>query len=198
MKEGLSPARIARCLEKLPSHFSPTRSLLIPVLQFVQGELGYLPTRAMQGIAEYLGIPESEVYGVATFYAQFRFTPIGKNIITICRGTACHVRGSAKIQEDLERHLGIEPFQTTPDMLFTMEAIACFGSCALAPVVVVNKKVYGWQTSASVIKMVDQIYQSEGKGTKAGKGKQQSKKQTASGEKSKSKRAARTKQEGVA
>jgi NADH-quinone oxidoreductase subunit E len=141
-------ARVRRSLKRLPERFGRSRNLLIPILQHVQGELGYLPRQAMAGIADYLHMPASEVYGVATFYAQFRFTPVGKNRIVVCRGTACHVRGSAGILKELQREIGIEPFETSPDMLFTLETVACLGSCALAPVLVVNSKVHGRQKAA--------------------------------------------------
>jgi len=92
----------------------------------------------MLGISQYLKIPESEVWGTASFYAQFRFSPVGKNMIVVCRGTACHVRGSAGILRELERELGIKPGETTEDLMFSLERVACFGSCALAPVVVIT------------------------------------------------------------
>jgi hypothetical protein len=97
------------------------------------------------------------VYGVATFYAQFRFKPLGKNRITVCRGTACHVRGSGRLVEELERELGIKAGDTTDDMLFSLQTVACLGSCALAPVVVINDKVYGKTTPKSVKKTLKKI-----------------------------------------
>jgi len=116
---------------------------LIPVLQKVQDELGYLPEEAVSEVAYFLGVSESEVYGVASFYAQFRFVRRGEHTIKVCQGTACHVRGGRRILEAVERELGIQPEGTTEDYKFSLERVACFGSCALAPVMVVDKTVYG-------------------------------------------------------
>jgi NADH-quinone oxidoreductase subunit E len=116
---------------------------LIPVLQQVQQEYGYLPAIAMQKIARFLKMPEADVFGVVTFYAQFKLVPTGKKIIKVCRGTACHVRGSAKILEEMQKQLGIGPGETTPDLEYSLETVACFGACALAPIVVENEKVHG-------------------------------------------------------
>jgi len=116
---------------------------LIPILQEAQERFGYLPEEVMQRIAKFLRLPESNVFGVATFYAQFKLTPTGKRMVRICRGTACHVRGGARILSGVEKQLGIKPGETTDDLEYSLETIACFGSCALAPVVVVDKTVYG-------------------------------------------------------
>jgi NADH-quinone oxidoreductase subunit E len=119
------------------------RGSLIPVLQKVQEELNYLPEEAISEIAQFLALSESEVYGVASFYAQFRFRRQGEHTIKICQGTACHVQGGRRILEAVERELGIQPGGTTEDYKFGLERVACFGSCALAPVMVVDKTVYG-------------------------------------------------------
>lgn len=145
--------------EKMREKFPSSKDQLIPLLQFAQSELGYLPTEAMVAIADYLKVPASHVYGVATFYAQFRFSPLGKNRITVCRGTACHVRGGKKVIEEISKVLGIEDGGTTEDLSFSLETVACVGSCALAPVVVVNKKVYGKVTPK---KMREIIYGIQG------------------------------------
>jgi NADH-quinone oxidoreductase subunit E len=126
---------------------------LIPVLQEVQEKFGYLPLEVMEKIAGYLRIPASTVYGVATFYAQFRFTPSGKRVVRVCCGTACHVRGGANILLEVQKRLNIKPGETSADFSNSLETIACFGSCALAPVMVVNKDVYGRMTT----KKVDQV-----------------------------------------
>ena len=131
------------------------RSELIPVLQEVQQRLGYLPEAGLKHIARYIDVPESTVFGVATFYAQFKLMPTGRNIIKVCRGTGCYVRRAPKILETLERELGIKAGETTPDLEYTLETVACFGSCALAPVVVVNDRVYGRITVEKVIKILD-------------------------------------------
>ena len=105
---------------------------------------------AMLEIARFLHVPESTVYGVSTFYAQFKLTPLGRQIVRICRGTACHVRGGAKILEEVEKQLGIKAGETTEDLEYTLETIACFGSCALAPVMVIDKDVHGRMTTSKV------------------------------------------------
>ena len=115
--------------------------VLIPALQAVQEKFGYLPEVAMEEIGRVAGVSPNIVYGVASFYAQFRFIKPGEHMIKICLGTACHVRGAADLVDSLERELHIEPGQTTPDGKFSLEEVRCFGSCALAPVIVVNDQV---------------------------------------------------------
>lgn len=144
-------------VKEMKKNFSSTADQLIPLLQFVQAEMGYLPAASMKAIAEYLKIPSSHVYGVATFYAQFRFKPLGKNRITVCRGTACHVRGSQRLLEELEREMKIKAGDTAPDLRFSLQTVACLGSCALAPVVVVNDKVYGKMTAKAAKKIIGQV-----------------------------------------
>lgn len=114
------------------------RDALIPILQEVQEMDGYLSRKAVSQIGERLGLPASKIFGVATFYNQFRFSPLGKNHIQICRGTACHVKGSASIMERLERELGITADETTKDGVFSLEVVACIGACGLAPVIAIN------------------------------------------------------------
>lgn len=135
-------------LEGILSRHRRDRGELIPILQEVQKQFSYLPEEAMNGVARFLRIPESNVYGVATFYAQFKFTPMGRQTVKVCRGTACHVRGGAKILEEIQKRLGIAPGGTTEDLEYSLETIACFGSCALAPVVVVEENVHGRMTPA--------------------------------------------------
>jgi len=128
-------------LNSILSSYEPERDQLIPILQQVQEEFGYLPEQAMLEIARFLGVPESNVYAVATFYAQFRFTPIGKKHITVCRGTACHVRGAPRILQEVERQLGISEGETTSDLEYSLETSACIGCCGLSPCVMINKSV---------------------------------------------------------
>ena len=155
--------------KRLAEHFDPRSESLIPALQYIQEHAGYLPREAMTAVAEYLRVPQSKVFGVASFYSLFHMKPRGRHQITVCRGTACHVRGSARLLSDLEKMLGIQSGGTTADMLFSLQSVACFGSCALAPVVV-KDKVYGRQTSASVKNLVDTIRASTGgKTTKSGR-----------------------------
>jgi NADH:ubiquinone oxidoreductase subunit E len=144
-------------IEKIGKNFEAKPQYLIPILQFIQSDAGFLAPEAMQAAARFLRISESKVYGVASFYAQFYFEPRGKHTLTICRGTACHVRGSARLVEEMEKHLNVEAGGTTKDLDFTLETVACVGACALAPLVVVDKKAHGRQTPTSLKKVVDEI-----------------------------------------
>lgn len=137
-------------LEAILSRYSREKNNLIPILQAAQEEFRYLPLPVMQEVSRFLRLPESAVFGVATFYAQFKFTPVGKHIIRCCRGTACHVRGAPRIVEEVGKQLNIEDGGTTDDMEYSLETIACFGSCALAPVMVVDDDVYGRMTPVKV------------------------------------------------
>jgi NADH-quinone oxidoreductase subunit E len=114
------------------------RDALIPILQELQEAEGYLSREAIVDVGRRLGLPASKIYGVATFYNQFRFEPLGRYHIQVCRGTACHVKGSAAVMDRLERELGIASDQTTRDGLFSLEIVACIGACGLAPVISVN------------------------------------------------------------
>lgn len=143
-------ATVEERLNEILNSYQGKKEELIPILQQVQQVLGYLPELAMKRIARFVKVPESTVFGVGTFYAQFKLVPSGRNIIRVCRGTACHVRGGAHILSELEKLLGIRAGDTTPDMKYSLETIACFGSCALAPVVVVNNKVHGRMTISKV------------------------------------------------
>jgi len=130
---------------------------LIPILQHVQAEIGFLPEEAMIDTARFIGVPKSRVYAVATFYSQFRFTPIGRNHIMMCRGTACHVKGASRILEEVEKKLGIKEGETTSDLEFSLETVACIGACGLAPNMVINKKTYGRLTKNSVSEILNSI-----------------------------------------
>lgn len=143
--------------ERLSGVLAPYRGqkgATIPVLQKVQEELGYLPEDAITEIAKFLGLSENEVYGVASFYAQFRFERQGEHVMRVCQGTACHVRGGRRILETVESELGIRSGETTDDYKFSVETVACFGACALAPVMVVDKTVNGRMTTAKVRKIL--------------------------------------------
>ena len=137
-------------LDQILPQYNGESGDLIPILQEAQERFGYVPGEVMQGIAKFLRLPETTVYGVATFYAQFKLTPTGKKIVKVCRGTACHVRGGARILREVEKQLGIKPGETTDDLEYSLETIACFGSCALAPVMVVDKNVHGRMTTTKV------------------------------------------------
>ena len=143
-------ATIEEHLNGILSSYQGNEDQLIPILQQVQQAFGYLPETAMRKIAKFLNLPESTVFGVSTFYAQFRLIPSGRNMITVCRGTACHVRGGARILREVEKQLGVKPGETTSDFEYSLETVACFGACALAPVMVVNDKVQGRMSTAKV------------------------------------------------
>lgn len=119
---------------------------LIPLLQRIQDAYGYLPTPALARASERTGIPSSRIYGVATFYAQFHLEPHGRHAIRCCRGTACHVRGGKNIISTVKSSLGLEEGQTSPDMAFSFETVACLGACAIAPVMVVDSAYHGKMT----------------------------------------------------
>jgi NADH-quinone oxidoreductase subunit E len=129
---------------------APRRSSLIPLLQMVQCKLSYLPIQAIKMVARYLGLSSSEVYGVATFYNQFRFHPPGRNPVCVCMGTACHVKGADIIMENFERKLEIKEGQTTPDREFSIERVACVGCCALAPVAQMGETLHGHMMPSKV------------------------------------------------
>jgi NADH-quinone oxidoreductase subunit E len=147
--------------------FEKQRGNLIPILQMVQNHLAYLPPEALKMVSQHLKIPESEVYGVATFYNQFRFHPPGKHPIKVCLGTACHVRAGDIILENFERKLEISDGETTPDREFSIERVACVGCCALAPVAVIDETVHGHMAPSKVeglllrIKLQEEIAERE-------------------------------------
>lgn len=134
---------------------------LIPILQDVQEKLGYLSIDAIVEIGKHLDMPVSKIYGVATFYNQFRFKPLGKYHIQVCRGTACHVLGSATVLEELEKILGIKAGDTTRDGLFSIEVVACIGACGLAPVITVNGNFHAKVTTSSLHEIIEHYRQQE-------------------------------------
>jgi NADH-quinone oxidoreductase subunit E len=129
---------------------------LIPVLQRIQETEGYLSEESIRVVGERLHIPASRIYGVATFYNQFRFEPLGRYHVQVCRGTACHVLGSATVQEELEKMLRIKPGQTTRDGLFSMEVVACIGACGLAPVICINGEFHARVTRESLKGIIEE------------------------------------------
>lgn len=130
--------------------FGKEKGRLIPILQMIQGRHAYLPHEAIKAVADHIGLAPCEVYGVATFYNQFRFHPPGKHPVKVCLGTACHVRGGSIILENFERKLGIREGETTLDKEFSIERVACVGCCALAPVTVVGEQVHGRMAPSKV------------------------------------------------
>lgn len=143
-------------LRELLERYAGQRWALIPLLQEVQARLGYIPPEAIPSIAEALNLFPSQVQGVITFYAQFHTTPRGRNVIRVCRGTACHVRGSRNVLRAVAEELGIEEGQTTPDLRFTLETVACLGTCFLAPVMMVNRDYYGRMAPTKVKGVLEQ------------------------------------------
>ncbi|CAB5090326.1 HoxE-like protein [Olavius algarvensis associated proteobacterium Delta 3] len=134
--------------------FEKDRSRLIPILQMIQETHAYLPAAAFGIVADFLGISECDVYGVATFYNQFRFNPPGRNPIKVCLGTACHVRGGDIILENFERRLEISEGETTRDREFSIERVACVGCCAIAPVAVIGETVHGSMAPSKVESLI--------------------------------------------
>ena len=132
------------------------RETLIPILQAVQEVFGFLPEESLDDIGKHLGIATAKVYGVATFYNQFRLKPIGKHMVRVCRGTACHVRGSKQLLEHFATELGVQPGDTTPDGEFTLETVACLGACSIAPVVTVDTDFHGAVQSRNIGKIIKQ------------------------------------------
>ena len=143
------------------SLYTGDKSELIPILQEAQEKLRYLPAEAMQQISRFLRIPESAVFGVSTFYAQFKLVPSGRRIVRVCRGTACHVRGGARILREVERRLHIKPGKTTDDLEYTLETVACIGACALAPTMTIEKETYGQMTTKKVAEVIGERSKAE-------------------------------------
>jgi NADH-quinone oxidoreductase E subunit len=143
---------ITTILSKYPN---ASRDALIPILQEVQESCGYLSRDLVVQIGHHLGLPASKIYGVATFYNQFRFQAPGKHHVQVCRGTACHVKGSLAVLEATKRALKIEPGQTARDGHFSLEVVACIGACGLAPVIRVDEEYYAGVTPDSVRKIFD-------------------------------------------
>jgi len=134
--------------------FEGKKGALIPILQRVQEEFGYLPQEALTEIATFLKLPPSHVFSVATFYAHFYLTRRGDHLVRVCQGTACHVRGASDILETAQYRLGIKTGQTTEDYNYSLERVACLGSCALAPIIVVDDTIYPQVTTKQVVEIL--------------------------------------------
>lgn len=130
-------------LQDLLARYRDQKGALIPVLQEAQNIYGYLPKETLERIAKELRLPFSKVFGVATFYAQFHLKPRGRNIIRVCLGTACHVRGGARVFDAIQKHLGVANGETTEDLRYTLETVACLGACGLSPCMMVNDNTHG-------------------------------------------------------
>ena len=153
---------VAILTEILAKYPKGDRGFLIPILQEVQESYGYVSPDGVDEIGAFTGVSAGEIFGVASFYSHFRFTKPGKHTIKVCRGTACHVRGSGRILEMIERELKVKAGETTADELFSLERIACLGCCALAPVVVMDKDVHGRMSSTKARKLLTKYKSGEG------------------------------------
>ena len=143
MAKKRQPKVSLKRIEKIIAEHQNQRWALLPLLEKIQEQFGYIPPEAIPHIAGALGLFPSQVQGVITFYAQLYTEPRGKNIVRVCRGTACHVRGGKSILKLVKQHLDIDEGETTPDMEYTLETVACIGVCALAPNMVINRNIYG-------------------------------------------------------
>ena len=153
MKTTIDLSLIDGVLEK----YAPVKGSLITILQHTQDIYGYLPKEAIELIAEKTGIATSEIMGVGTFYTQFRFAPVGKYLIMLCQGTACHVNSSELILQTIKDELGIEDGQTTADELFSLKCVACLGCCSLSPVMMINEDTYGSLTPDKTKKILKEL-----------------------------------------
>lgn len=146
--------------ENIIKNYKPNdRSSLIPLLQDIQTSYGYLPEDVLSDVADFINMPFASVYGVATFYNQFRLKPLGKYVIRVCRGTACHVKNSANVLIALETELGLAAGETSRDKVFTLETVACIGACSIAPVINVNEEYYGRLTIKEIPKIIKKYQQ---------------------------------------
>ena len=144
-------------LEAVFREFEGDSHALISILQRAQEIYGYLPTDVIYAVAEHVGVSPAKVMGVATFYTQFRLKPVGKNLIMLCKGTACHVNGADSIEAALVDELGISDGETTDDGLFSLKTVACLGCCSLSPVMMINESTYGSLTPAKARDVVRKI-----------------------------------------
>ena len=158
----LAQRKFERVNEIIAEH-GREQSALIPILQEVQAEYRYLPEEILTCIATAMGLSVATVFGVATFYAQFSLEPKGKYVVRVCDGTACHVRHSMPVYQAIRSRLGLKDGKfTTPDMMFTVETVACLGACGVAPAMVINEKVYGKMTPEAACTIIDTLLYRDG------------------------------------
>lgn len=143
-------------LKELVEKYKNESGALIPILQEIQESFGYLPEEALIFVSDEMDIPLGRIWGVVTFYGQFYLSPRGRNIIRLCRGTACHVRGARRLLEKVEKVLGVKRGETTPDFEFTLETVRCLGTCFLAPVIMINHDYFGRVTPDKVENILQQ------------------------------------------
>ena len=144
-------------LDPIIEKYKNKKGNLIPLLQATQNSFGYIPKEAFIKLSEKTGLKLSDMYGVATFYAQFRLKPVGKHIVKVCHGTACHVQNANVVTDSLMEALKVNDGETTPDGLFTLETVACIGCCSLAPAMLIGNEVYGKLTGKSAVNVVKEI-----------------------------------------
>ncbi len=139
------------------SQFGNNKRNLLPILQQVQDELGYISEKAVEDISKFLKISENEIFGVASFYKHFKFVETGKCSVKVCMGTACHVRGSLNILDEFRRRLNIEPGETTSDKLFSLETVNCLGACALGPIAVLDGDYHGQLKVKAIEQLIEKV-----------------------------------------
>ncbi len=148
-------------IQNIVSHYEHDAGMLIPMLQDLQAECGYLPAEQLRGLSACLDIPLTHVYGVATFYAAFRLAPKGQHEVTLCMGTVCYLKGTGQILTTICEEYGIEPGETTADRLFTLQGVNCVGACALAPLMLVDGKYYDGVTKESALRIIQGLSSEE-------------------------------------
>ena len=144
-------------VEQVVERYENDQGMLIPMMQDIQAEQGYLPADALRELAGVLDIPLSRVYAVATFYSSFRLAPSGKHEVTLCVGTVCHLKGAGQIAETIAQHFNVEPGGTPPDGLFSFQAVNCVGACSLAPVMIVNGEYHDGVTPDSAVEILNAL-----------------------------------------
>ncbi len=149
-------------LAEIIAPYKDKKGALIPILQKVQEKLGYISEEAVDEVARFLRISSSEVFGVASFYSQFRFTPHGEHVIRVCQGTACRARGGMQILQEISHQLDIQPESTTSDGKFSLQRSACFGACVLAPVMAIDENIYGKMTPTKVRRIISNFSMQKG------------------------------------
>ncbi len=154
---GISRKDLEARLAPIIETYRGKKGVAIPLLADVQKEVGYVAQEAVDYVSEQLRIPAAELFGVATFYAMFRFQPQGKYVVRLCRGTACHVQGSGRVAEQLERALSVKDGETTKDLMFSLQYVACLGCCSLAPVMLVNDEVHGRLTPEKAVEVLENL-----------------------------------------
>ena len=157
VKAEAPPEEDLALMDPLIQKYKGKKGALIPILQGTQNIYGYIPHKAFEKIAAETGLELSDMYGVATFYAQFRLKPVGKHIIKVCHGTACHVQNANTITDSLQEALKVKDGETTPAGMFTLESVACLGCCSLAPVMMIGEDTFGKLTGSEAVKIVKNI-----------------------------------------